>query len=330
MRLSLLGVVLCVVLVFLGCGGRADIQCEHDSNCDLSGGGRCLAASSGNQWCAYPDPECPGGFRYSNQDVGDDASLRWSEPMLLTNVNSDGDERFPVPSADDLELYFGRLSLDPPYGDIYVARRASTTQPFGTPTAVTEVNGSNSNEIFAVPSHSGLELFVSGPTGIVAYSRATTASQWGGGASTGIIANGISLSPDDLTMYIVARCGPDVHGGTGPCFFQSTRTSVGTQWSTPAYLPWDGDTQWNSTDVSSDGLHLLVSGIFSATGIPIAEEERASVTEGWSNTNVISPLDLETTNTEARWNADGTEIYLSAQPAAHASTKHDIYISVLQ
>jgi hypothetical protein len=191
-------------------------------------------------------------------------------------------------------LNFARFLPNPPYGDIYVARRASTTQAFGAPTAVAEVNGSTSSEIFAVPSHSGLELFVSIAGDITRYSRATPASQWGGGTSTGIIATWISLSSDDLTMFILARCAADVHQGTGPCFFHSTRTSVGAQWSTPTYVPWDGDTQWNCADVSSDGLHLLVSGIFSASGIPVAEEERATVTEGWSSTTVISPLDLET------------------------------------
>lgn len=56
------------------CGGpHADIQCEQNSNCDLSSGGRCIAAGT-NMWCAYPDPECPGGYRYSDQDIGDGLS----------------------------------------------------------------------------------------------------------------------------------------------------------------------------------------------------------------------------------------------------------------
>lgn len=55
----------------VACGGRANVQCESDGNCDLSGGGKCVAASTGNEWCAYPDPECPSGYRYSNDDVGD-------------------------------------------------------------------------------------------------------------------------------------------------------------------------------------------------------------------------------------------------------------------
>jgi len=56
----------------LGCGGNINaVPCEENSNCDLASGGQCLVASSGNQWCAYPDGECEGGYRYSDQSVGD-------------------------------------------------------------------------------------------------------------------------------------------------------------------------------------------------------------------------------------------------------------------
>jgi hypothetical protein len=65
-------VMVMVALSAAACGGgRANVQCEQNANCDLSGGGMCLAASTGNMWCAYPDPECPSGYRYSDQDVGD-------------------------------------------------------------------------------------------------------------------------------------------------------------------------------------------------------------------------------------------------------------------
>lgn len=49
-----------------------DVPCTADTDCNLSSGGICTQAATGNQWCAYPDPECSGGLRYSNQSVGDD------------------------------------------------------------------------------------------------------------------------------------------------------------------------------------------------------------------------------------------------------------------
>lgn len=49
-----------------------DVPCTANTDCNLSSGGVCTRAATGNQWCAYPDPECSGGFRYSDQSVGDD------------------------------------------------------------------------------------------------------------------------------------------------------------------------------------------------------------------------------------------------------------------
>jgi len=65
------------ILVFLlaaaavGCGNRNDFNCTQAASCNLSGGGMCIGAPSGSMWCAYPDPLCPSGYRYSDQDVGD-------------------------------------------------------------------------------------------------------------------------------------------------------------------------------------------------------------------------------------------------------------------
>lgn len=52
-------------------GGANNFECSGNAGCDLSGGGMCIAAPSGRNWCAYPDPACPGGYRYSDQNVGD-------------------------------------------------------------------------------------------------------------------------------------------------------------------------------------------------------------------------------------------------------------------
>jgi formylglycine-generating enzyme len=64
-----LAVALC--LYFSACGGRTNVQCVQDSNCDQVSGGVCTTAATGNRWCAYADPSCPSGYRYSGIDVGD-------------------------------------------------------------------------------------------------------------------------------------------------------------------------------------------------------------------------------------------------------------------
>lgn len=55
----------------LGCPNYSAVQCQTDPNCNLTTGGVCAIASTGNHWCAYPDGTCPGGYRFSDRDVGD-------------------------------------------------------------------------------------------------------------------------------------------------------------------------------------------------------------------------------------------------------------------
>lgn len=73
MRLQ--NMTLAVVISAAACGGRQNVQCAQESDCNVSGGGVCTEVSStGNRWCAYPDPECPSGYRFSDLDVGDGVS----------------------------------------------------------------------------------------------------------------------------------------------------------------------------------------------------------------------------------------------------------------
>lgn len=66
---------LILILTFLiaACAGeKKDVPCTQDSDCDLTTGGVCAPAATGNMWCAFPDADCPSGLRYSDQGVGDD------------------------------------------------------------------------------------------------------------------------------------------------------------------------------------------------------------------------------------------------------------------
>lgn len=68
------GLYLLAALLFTSaaCSSSGNVQCTDNANCNSSGGGICLGnPATGNQWCAYPDNECPSGSRWSDQDVGD-------------------------------------------------------------------------------------------------------------------------------------------------------------------------------------------------------------------------------------------------------------------
>lgn len=63
-----------VLAIMSGCPAdkEVDVPCERNEDCDLTTGGICKAAPSGNQWCAYPDSSCESGIRFSDVNVGDD------------------------------------------------------------------------------------------------------------------------------------------------------------------------------------------------------------------------------------------------------------------
>jgi hypothetical protein len=100
---------LAIAFIAGACGGRANVQCEQDPNCDLSGGGRCLMASTGNKWCAYPDPQCPSGYRYTDQDIGDGLSgiCTAAGQVFTLTVNLGGDGSGTVASSPDSLLCSG-------------------------------------------------------------------------------------------------------------------------------------------------------------------------------------------------------------------------------
>jgi hypothetical protein len=94
MRLLILGLFsLALAVVASACGGRANVQCEMNSNCDLSGGGVCTEVND-HHWCAYPDPGCPSGYRYSDLDIGDGLSGMCTAAgqtfMLTVTISGDG------------------------------------------------------------------------------------------------------------------------------------------------------------------------------------------------------------------------------------------------
>ncbi len=64
--------LLCVSSMCMGgCSSIAYVQCEQSYVCDQYAGGACMAAPSGNMWCAYADSSCPSGYRYGTFQTGD-------------------------------------------------------------------------------------------------------------------------------------------------------------------------------------------------------------------------------------------------------------------
>lgn len=123
MRLVTL-IVMAVAGACMGCVKRLDVQCEQNSNCDLSGGGVCATAETGNHWCAYPDPVCPTGYRYSTDDVGDGVS--GACVTVATDASADWVTRHGGPGDDQ-----GVAVAVAPNGDIVMTGTFTGTMTLG-------------------------------------------------------------------------------------------------------------------------------------------------------------------------------------------------------
>lgn len=93
MRSLVIGVA---IVALAACNNGSNVQCDQNSNCDLSGGGMCIAASTGNMWCAYPDPLCPGGYRYSDQSIGDGVSGQCVPDNTMVDAGVDAPPDVPI------------------------------------------------------------------------------------------------------------------------------------------------------------------------------------------------------------------------------------------
>ncbi len=87
-------------LLVTACGNNSNFNCDVDTNCDLASGGKCLPGEAGNKTCAYPDTACPGGYRYSEQELGDGVCVAAPD----AGISPDADMRvaaFDVIYGDD-------------------------------------------------------------------------------------------------------------------------------------------------------------------------------------------------------------------------------------
>lgn len=101
---------LAACMIAPGCGSHPDIQCGTNSDCDLHFGGACTSAPTGNQWCSYPDPSCPSGTRYSDQQVGDGVSGQCV--TMMTDAGIDTSSSLPATSCIALPYMCGASGND--------------------------------------------------------------------------------------------------------------------------------------------------------------------------------------------------------------------------
>ena len=185
----------------------------------------------------------------TRETTGDD----WGDPVNLgPTVNSPQGEGYPSISSASLELYFCSLywtSQRPGGsggGDLWVTRRASVSEPWGTPENLGPVVNSASHESEPSISSDGLSLYFSserpggdGGSDLYFTTRPTKNANWGAPVNLGPVVNSSSndmnpcISADGLALFF--RSGRPAGYGLSDIYL-TTRASTSDPWSEPVNL----------------------------------------------------------------------------------------------
>jgi len=268
---------------------------------DASGGGSGGQADSGSgdtPDAAPPDPDGatpPPACAWSPPDTG---------PFDM--LNGTGSIESAALSGDELLLFYAFLGAGDVV-DIFDAGREALDQPFGGARLVEELVdpdfeseleiGGNADEILFVRANA-LDIWRAG--------RVVAGGPFATPVTTGILGRSPSVSRDGLHLYFIDRDVPQV--------MRADRPTVDDAFGAPSPVGAQGVYRW--IDVSSDELHLLMSG---GAGTPddstVAIASRASVDEPFgapvSAGAAFVPGPVFTDFEEASWNADDTEILIT-------------------
>lgn len=163
-----------------GCNHHENVPCVDNSDCNLSGGGTCLMTpATEHQWCAYPDPDCTSGYRYSNDDVGDGvggACTAGTSDTLTVSVGGNGAGNI-VSTPSGLTCASGTCTGKFQAGSQVQLTAAPTSGSFlgwsndchGTDTCVVTMNGDRGvGALFGIPGQALWLRAVSGAGGSLA------------------------------------------------------------------------------------------------------------------------------------------------------------------
>jgi hypothetical protein len=194
-----------------------------------------------------PDGE-PGGDGPADAPV---ALGPFDPPQPITELDAAGQNDDPSLTGDQLEIIFCR-TLIAGNGDIWHATRASVTDPFGTPTAVTELNASG-NENTPDISADGLTIYFSSDRGgnvdVWTSTRTTRQDAWGPPSTIVELSSvrqdvGLHVTSDGLRAVL----NRDPGGSSIWDLFLATRPTTTAAWGAPVAI-----TELNTSARDSDG-----------------------------------------------------------------------------
>jgi len=202
------------------------------------------------------------------------ADFTFGEPVNLGPTINSPHSDFPGSfSSDGLEMYFDSNRSGGSWDtyDIYVSRRTTTDDAWGTPVKLGPPVNSSTVDFSAIISTDGLSLYFTalnraggyGSLDIWVATRATVSDPWGESSNLGPTINtsqddiATSISCDGLVLYFDRKPPPDGPGD----IYMSTRPTTNDAWGEPVNLGPTVNTSYNdrSPCISPNGLLLFFS-----------------------------------------------------------------------
>ncbi len=202
------------------------------------------------------------------------ADFTFGEPTNLGPTINSPHSDFPGSfSSDGLEMYFDSNRSGGSWDtyDIYVSRRTTTDDAWGTPVKLGPPVNSSTVDAGAIISTDGLSLYFTslnraggyGSLDIWVATRATVSDPWGEPSNLGPTINtsqddlGASISCDGRVLYFCRKAPPDGPGD----IYMSTRPTTNDPWGEPVNLGPTVNSSYNDRGpcISPNGLLLFFS-----------------------------------------------------------------------
>jgi Tol biopolymer transport system component len=175
----------------------------------------------------------------------------WPAPTLVTELSSAATDYSPGISLDGLQIWFA-TDRDTTRGRIWHATRATRSDPWLTPTPVSELASGSIDFAPVVDAAETTMAFTSNRPGGGGYdiyftTRASTADPWGAAVATPGAVNGASdeydpfVSSDDLVLFFTS-----MRSGMGDIYW-TARRSIDDPFQEPTLM-----TELDSADYDSD------------------------------------------------------------------------------
>ena len=258
----------------------------------------------------------------------------WTEPVPVTEVNTEYEEMPPFLSFDGLSLYFSRVRTDTFYhARIFEARRENAYGPF---TSVNEVLSSSYQHFFAPwVSPDNLRMYYFAQTinpilwQIKVSERASVNEPWPQGTDISELnalgrVHAPTLTADELIIFFDS---PDIPGEGGYDIWMATRPNIGSPFDEVTNL-----TEINTTAndggpyVTPDGLTLLFHSNRNGS-YQIFRATRQSLSEPFGNVEHLPAFDTPGgLSCHPSLSSDSSALYFIRQFGDDRATR-DIYVS---